>query len=272
MNDSRKDSRREVGLGPLNDGSREPATTSPERSLSAMLTRRQPIDLVWLSLGNTALAEMAAHAKPAAIVLDLQHGLWDRVSMEAAVGIARPVTQVLVRTADNTPHAISQALDAGAQGVIVPLIETAQQAAAAVSYSRYPPQGVRSAGGMRPLLYGMNPARTNRDTLVGLMIETMAGVAQAEAIVATPGVDFIFIGTGDLAISKGVVDSADIREECDAIKALCAARGLPCGLFTGNAEQAVAEFRNGFDIAVTANDFGVFASGLQSAMAAMAAR
>jgi 2-dehydro-3-deoxyglucarate aldolase/4-hydroxy-2-oxoheptanedioate aldolase len=237
-----------------------------------MLIRRQPVDLVWLSLGSTALAEMAAHSKPSAIVIDLQHGLWDRLSLEAAVGIARSFTQVLVRVADNTPHAISQALDAGANGVIVPLIETAEQAAQAVAHAHYPPEGTRSAGGLRPLLAGMNPARTNRDVVVGLMIETMAGVAQAQAIVATQGIDFIFIGTGDLGISKGVTDPGEIRGECEQIKALCAARGLPCGLFTGSADQAVAEFRAGYDVAVTASDFGVFASGLQAAQAAMAAR
>jgi 2-keto-3-deoxy-L-rhamnonate aldolase RhmA len=246
-------------------------TTAPERSVRALLARRQPVDLVWLSLGCTALAEMAAQSLPAAVVLDLQHGQWERASLEAAVGLVRPVTQILARVAENRPHAISQVLDAGAHGVIVPLVETAEQAAFAVSCSRYPPLGKRSSGGTRPLLYGMDPARTNEEIVVGVMIETMAGVAHAEAIAATPGVDFVFIGPGDLRLSKGAASPDGIREECEHVKSVCARLGMPCGIFTLNAESALAQFNAGFALAVTASDFGVFARGLKEASGVAAA-
>ena len=78
-------------------------------------------------------------------------GLWDRKSLEDTLGIVSRAAPVLVRVAENSPTAIGQALDAGAEGVIVPLIETDLEAAAAVAASRFPPEGTRSGGGVRPL-------------------------------------------------------------------------------------------------------------------------
>src|ERR1700677_4598099 len=117
-------------------------------SLRTRLAQRQPLGVFWMSTGNPAVIELAAASNPDAIVLDAQHGLWDRQTIEYAVGAARPHPPVLGRTAENSPIAIGQALDAGAEGVIVPLIEDEQQAAEAVAAARFPPHGVRSAGGV----------------------------------------------------------------------------------------------------------------------------
>ena len=81
------------------------------------------------------------------IIIDLQHGLWDRASLENAIGLIAGKTVPLVRVAENTPHAIGTALDAGALGVIVPLVETPAEAEAAVAAAKYPPLGRRSGGG-----------------------------------------------------------------------------------------------------------------------------
>ncbi len=87
-------------------------------SLKPLLSGQAPIDLIWLSLGSVALAELAARAHPGAVVLDLQHGLWERNSLEAAVGIACQHVPVIARCAGNTPHQIFQALDSGASSVL----------------------------------------------------------------------------------------------------------------------------------------------------------
>jgi 2-keto-3-deoxy-L-rhamnonate aldolase RhmA len=238
-------------------------------SIGSMLAQRQPIDMIWLSLASVSLAEIAAQAGPAAIVLDLQHGLWDRLSIENVIGVVSRTTSVLARVTENRPHAISQALDAGAAGVIVPFIETAEEAAFAVSCSRYAPLGKRSSGGTRPLLRGIDPNSVNRDVVVGVMIETMAGVAAAEAIASTPGVDFVFIGPGDLRVSKGVATRAEIQVECDHIMTVCAARNTPCGIFTMSRDSALSEFDAGYALAVTASDFGLARAGFSAATAAM---
>jgi 2-keto-3-deoxy-L-rhamnonate aldolase RhmA len=142
---------------------------------------REPLAGFWMSIGSPAIVELAASAGADVIVLDLQHGLWDRVGMEHAIGVAAPVTSVLVRVAENTAAAIGQALDAGAEGVIVPLVETAAETACAVAAACFPPHGTRSGGGLRPLSAGfpayVEGARTR--TMVGVMIETPLGVATA---------------------------------------------------------------------------------------------
>ena len=150
-----------------------------------ILAGNTAIDLVWLALGSAPMAEFAAHARPAAIVLDLQHGLWERGTVEAAIASTGQRVPVIARCADNTHAAIAQALDAGAASVLVPLIETVDDARRALDASRYPPRGSRSAGGVRPLLGGV-AAMLEADTQVsvGLMIETVAGVENAQAIAA----------------------------------------------------------------------------------------
>ena len=157
-------------------------------SLKPILAGNTAIDLVWLALGSAPMAEFAAHARPAAIVLDLQHGLWERGTVEAAIASTGQRVPVIARCADNTHAAIAQALDAGAASVLVPLIETVDDARRALDASRYPPRGSRSAGGVRPLLGGV-AAMLEADTQVsvGLMIETVAGVENAQAIAALPG-------------------------------------------------------------------------------------
>src|SRR5271165_4168010 len=121
-------------------------------TLRLRLNRGDTLAVFWLTLGSLPLCEMAARAEPDAIVIDMQHGLWDRLSMEAAIGCVPSRIPILVRVADNNLAAIGQALDAGAEGIIVPLVETAAQAREAATAARYPPKGRRSGGGVRPLV------------------------------------------------------------------------------------------------------------------------
>lgn len=224
-----------------------------------------PISCAWFMLGSAAMVEIGLTANPDCIVLDRQHGLWERVALEAAVGIARHHVPVVVRVADHTPGAIAEALDAGACSAMVPMVETAEQAEAAVSASRYPPVGTRSAGGVRPLLGGTRVMREDGAwSSVGAMIETRRGVENVEAIAAVPGLAYLFIGTGDLAMSHG--DYRDLeqgdrpelkaRVDADCLRVLRAAHanGKPCGIFTTRLDDAVAQWRNGFDWVVACSD------------------
>ena len=234
----------------------------------SMLRERQPLDLVWLSLGSTAIAEIAAQQRPGAIVIDMQHGLWDRLSLEAAVGIARNSTRVIGRCADDSPSSIAQALDAGAHSVLIPLIESGSAAADAAAASRYPPQGLRSAGGVRPLLRGVEAMLAANDTVaVGVMIETVAGVEQASAIAEAKGVDYVFIGTGDLAMSRGATKPGTLDDDCEQVRRAVQAAGLPCGIFTSSAAEAAQRFEAGYAMAVVANDIGLVKGGIADARA-----
>src|SRR6218665_125126 len=271
-----------------------------EHPFKIRLERGTVLPLVWLALGSAALAEIAARSVPAAIVLDLQHGLWERGSLEAAAGIAGVCTSVIARTADFSAPAVGAALDAGVAAVMAPLVESADDArvlAGASRYppqgrrsggggggwgweggegrrrlarpSRYPPQGRRSGGGVRPLLAGADSMlAVNRHVAVGAMIETALGAQNAEAICAVAGIDFIFVGTGDLQLSMPAASPGQLKACCARIRDIAHRQGLPCGLFTSDAVAARQAFAEGYELAVVANDIGLAARGFADAVQA----
>jgi 2-keto-3-deoxy-L-rhamnonate aldolase RhmA len=229
---------------------------------------RQPLAALWMSIGSATVIELAGAAGADAIVIDVQHGLWDRSNLEAAVGAVAPTTSALVRVAENTALVIGQALDTGAEGVIVPLIEDGDAATRAVAAARFPPQGHRSGGGVRPLASGFMDycGIANERTVVGVMIETARGVENASAIARTPGVDFVLIGTGDLALSLGAASKTAHGDACRKVLQVCRDAGIPCAIFTTSVDDAVARVRDGYAMVVAANDIAVVTSGFSDAM------
>jgi 2-keto-3-deoxy-L-rhamnonate aldolase RhmA len=249
-------------------------SVSKRSTLRYRIDRGDHLGVIWLSLGSVALAEIAGKVKPDAIVLDLQHGLWERRDLEAAIGVVAPEVPVLARVAENSPAAIGQALDAGAEGVIVPLIETRKQAARAVSAARYPPLGERSGGGVRPLGdFVEYYASAERGIVVAVMIETCRGVKNARKIAGTEGVDMVFIGTGDLALSLGTFADSNERHEdaCRDVLAACRAQWTPCGIFTTSTEAALERRAQGYRMVVLADDITLVSQGFNVATAAFVA-
>jgi 2-keto-3-deoxy-L-rhamnonate aldolase RhmA len=235
-------------------------------SLRAKLATGKPLGALWLSLGSPALAEFAALAAPDLIVIDRQHGLWDRLSLEA--GVAAAGSDVIVRLADHQAVSVSEALDAGAEGVLAPLVETAQQARDIVAAAHYPPRGTRSGGGVRPGRdFAAYVERARAQTLVGVMIETRAGLAAAEEIARVEGVDFVFIGTGDLALSLGEFPKigAAHAKACADILAACRRAGKPCGAFAFSPDMAKAMAGQGFQVVTVGNDIEIARSGFIAA-------
>lgn len=240
-------------------------TGSFHNSALARIRAGQGVAAIWLSLGSAALAEVAAEAAPGAIVFDAQHGLWDRSALHAGIAAARDCTP-LVRVQANSVANIGEALDYGAQGVIVPLIDTAEQAALAVEAAHYPPHGCRSGGGLRPLAaMGGYAASCATEILVSVMIETRAGLANVAAIAATPGVDMVFIGPGDLALQLG--PDADLEAAIQSILAACRTAGVPCGLFTATAEAARDRLEQGFALVIADDDIRLARSGFVRSLA-----
>jgi 2-keto-3-deoxy-L-rhamnonate aldolase RhmA len=237
-------------------------------TLRYRLHRGDSLGVFWLSLGSVALCELAARSRPDAIVIDMQHGLWERTTLELAIGVVPCDIPVMVRVAENTPLAIGQALDAGAEGVIVPLIETAKQARAAVAASHYPPRGKRSGGGVRPLADFVDYVdAAGRSIVVCLMVETEKGRRNARKIAAVEGVDMVFIGTGDLALSIGCFPQIDARHDAARldIHDACRAEWTLCGSFTVSPDDARARRDQGFRMVVTANDGDIVMRGFNQA-------
>lgn len=230
----------------------DPKSASLKRSIAS----GRSLGVIWLSLGSPALAEIAAASRPDAIVIDMQHGLWERRDLEAAIGLVPSSIPVVVRVAENSALAIGTALDAGAEGVIVPLVETAEEARRAVSYCKYPPHGVRSGGGVRPLRNFVDYVDGAADIAVILMVETARGVANVAGIAATPGVDMLFIGTGDLALSIGTFPrpAHEHAVACADIHRASRAEWIPCGIFTTSTEAAAMRRAQGYRMVVLAND------------------
>ncbi|TDQ86676.1 HpcH/HpaI aldolase family protein [Paraburkholderia silvatlantica] len=241
------------------------------KTLHELFATGRRLSCAWFSVGSATLFEIGAAARPDLAVIDRQHGLWDRGGMEAAIGLVRYQLPVVVRVAENSAHAIAEALDAGAASVLVPLVESADEARRAVAHGRYPPFGARSGGGVRPLLAGLAAMKADGERIsIGVMIETVAGVEQVEAIAAVQGLGYLFVGTGDLALSRNGATGA-IERDCSRILAAAHAHGLPCGIFTGDEADACAQLANGFDFAVVANDIDVVRGGFERAVAALRA-
>lgn len=226
---------------------------------------RQPLAALWMSVGSATLIELSRQALADVVIVDMQHGLWDRTGLEQAVGAVAPGTPTLVRVAENSAVAIGQALDAGAEGAIVPLIESAEEAARAVSAARFPPHGNRSGGGVRPLAAGFIDycVAANERTVVGVMIETARGVKKAAEIAATPGVDFVLIGTGDLMLSLGTTET---DPACRSVLKACQKAGVACAIYTMNAEAAAKRAAEGYALVTVASDIDVILHGFAGAM------
>ncbi len=232
----------------------------------------------WLAIPSGFAAETIAQCGFDSVTVDLQHGVQDYHSMIACFQAmqAHPVTP-MVRVPWNEPGIIGKVLDGGAYGVICPMVNTAEQAAAFVTACKYPPDGTRSNGPIRMVSYGVASSyqKTANDEVLCLpMIETREAVANLDAILDTPGLAGVYIGPSDLGFSHGLVPKLD-REEpemlaiYDRIIAACDARGLKAGIHTGGAAYAVRAIGMGFRLVTIANDSSLMAMAARTAVASI---
>lgn len=211
------------------------------------------------SLPSFSMPEWAAAAGYDGVILDLQHG---ELGLEAACGILRSIPRgnayAYARVGSLDPAPILRLLDSGARGVVAPTVESRAQAEALVAAVKYLPVGNRSLGPSRPALYPLDagdPADTytaagNRAVSAIAQIETKAGVDRAEEIVSTPGLDSVYIGPADLAVSYGLPGRGDwedgpVREAIVYLRELTTAHGVTLGIYSGRAEYAARLFADG---------------------------
>ncbi len=211
---------------------------------AAWKANRQTIG-TWCSLPALGAVEIVAQAGFDWVIIDWQHGQFDGESLGLMVQTAAFANTVpLVRVPLNEPWMIQKALDLGAFGVIVPLVNTAEEAAAAVSACRYPPLGNRSFGPIRAArVIGWEPAQANAEVACIVQIETVEGLKNAAAIAAVPGVDGIFAGPADLAISMGLPLG---DPQVDASLAPVLAAGIASGIAIGRNCNVAADARLAF--------------------------
>ncbi|AKG43921.1 HpcH/HpaI aldolase [Streptomyces xiamenensis] len=232
-------------------------------NFAARIRAREPMTGYWVVLDNPVGTERIAGQGWDYVCVDAQHGLLDYKGILGSLTAidARGTAAGMVRVPANDPFWIGQSLDAGARGVIVPMVNTAEQAAAAVSACRYPPHGVRSYGPMRSMLrIGPAPAVADREVACIVMVETREALANVTEICATDGVDAVYIGPSDLTIALGGATSTDpaVSEEFEAALAVVAeaarAAGIGAGIHTPSGEAAARRLAQGFSFATVACD------------------
>jgi 4-hydroxy-2-oxoheptanedioate aldolase len=230
----------------------------------------------WLSLANTHTAEMMANAGFDWLCIDLQHGLLDYGDLRNMLpAISTTPTIPIVRVSGNDPREIMKALDVGAMGVIVPLVNNRQEAAAAVSACRYPPEGTRSFGPIRAAIYGGKGyvQEANDEIACIVMIETRDGIENLEEIVTTPGLGGVYVGPADLgyALGLGPVGNGDHplhMATMDKILTTCKRHGVPVGTHTGGLADSRRRLKEGFNFVTLGSDGGFM---MQAASADLAA-
>jgi 4-hydroxy-2-oxoheptanedioate aldolase len=221
----------------------------------------------WMLSDNPQAVERIAAAGDGAagydyVCFDAQHGLLDyRALRDGLTALDACGCPGLVRVQDNQQFFIGQALDAGAAGVIVPMVNTADDARDAVAACRYPPTGRRSFGPVRAeLRMPTTPAEADAAVLCLPMIETAEGLANVEAIAATPGVDGLYIGPSDLRLGIGGASPDDpaldgaFADALDRIRAAAAAAGVVVGIHCPSGSVAARRFAAGFTWVSIASD------------------
>ncbi len=231
----------------------------------------------WLAIPSGFAAETMAQGGFDSVTVDLQHGVQDYLSMVACFQ-AMQVHPVLpmVRVPWNEPGIVGKVLDAGAYGVICPMINTKDEAAALVSYMRYPPAGKRSNGPIRAAIYGTAGAyqKTANDEILCMpMIETQQAIDNLDSILDVPGIDAVYIGPSDLAFSRGGTPALDQEghEALDTYATILKAvkqRGQHAGIHCGKPEYAARMLKMGFNMVTLSNDSGLLLNAAKAAVKA----
>ena len=241
----------------------------------ALLRAGQPAIGTWMTLASPLASEMLAHAGYDFLVIDTEHSPTDTetvVQMLQAMS-GQPVSPI-VRVVWNDGGLIKRALDSGAHGVVVPMVNSVEEARQAVAACRYPPQGMRSVGGTRPpFSFGVSRAEylaeANREIMLAVQIEHVDAVARVEAIAAVVGVDSLFVGPNDLCASMGLPpllepDEPAFEEALEKVVRAANAQGKAAGILVGTLATGLKRLQQGFRFVAIGTDAGMLTSGAQA--------
>ena len=192
-------------------------------SLKERLARSDLTIGSWITLGHPAIAEIMASAGFDWLVLDMEHSVIELSEAQAIIQVLdKQQCPAIVRLTSNHPDQIKRVMDAGATGVMIPMIKSAEDARAAVSSVYYPPRGRRGVGLARAQGYGAHFQEYRQwliaNAIIVVMIEHIEAVEQIDAILAVPGIDAYIIGPYDLSGSMGKPGELDHPQVQDAIQ------------------------------------------------------
>jgi 4-hydroxy-2-oxoheptanedioate aldolase len=218
-------------------------TTARLAALRALWDRGEAMVGPWCALPCAAAVETLGLAGFDWLIVDTQHGLIGYEDLPVLLPAASNAgVPVIVRASWNEPSAIMKALDVGAEGVIVPMVSSPDDARRAVAACRFPPAGIRSWGPTRHVMHapGYSPAAADRNTICVVMVETVEAVERIEEILAVPGIDAVFVGPSDLAVSMGLAPTGRPTEAghvrlIETVLTACLKHGVVAGIACGDA-------------------------------------
>ncbi|WP_405463481.1 aldolase/citrate lyase family protein [Streptomyces jietaisiensis] len=223
----------------------------------------------WIKLSSPESVEIMAYAGFDFVVIDLEHTTLNLGAASTHIAMARALgVDPLVRVPDHGLSVIQRVLDAGAAGVVVPHVDTVQQARAVVRATCFPPRGDRGSGGTsRAGRWGLLPRADyleygNEQALCVVQLESEVAIRNTREILALDGIGAAFVGTADLSMSMGVAAGSDEVDRLVASAlAAAAAAGVPIGTASATSDQARAALARGYDYVVVSNDTSILAGG-----------
>ena len=230
---------------------------------------------------SPGIARIAAGAGAEFLILDMEHSGWGFETVKQQVAAARAAGLVaLVNPPRGAFENVGRCLDLGAQGLMIPVVETREQAEALVAATRYPPLGHRgSAFGVAHDDYAPGDpaatmARANENVLLVVKIETAKGVANADDILGVPGIDVGFVGHTDLSVSLGMPGQfarPEFIAARDAVVHACRRHGKTAGCFSPGVAAGMAWMADGFRFVTYSGDIWIFAEAMKAGLDALKA-
>lgn len=227
------------------------------------LRSAEPCLGTWLSSGSPMIAELASQCGFGWLLLDMEHGCLTEADLIANLRAAHGSdTMLIVRVPTHDAGLIGRALDWGADGIMVPHVNTAEEAAAIVSAMRYPPDGARGySRSVRAYGYGLHKPETRPAPILFVQIETAEAVRNVRGIAAVPGVDVLFVGPADLGLSLSVeADAPAFEDALDHVVCAVHEKGLRAGILVRNAADTADLLQRGFTKLAIDSDISILRS------------
>jgi 4-hydroxy-2-oxoheptanedioate aldolase len=244
-------------------------------TFKARLRAREQQIGIWSMLASCNVLEVLTQSAYDWVLLDSEHAPNDvPMVLEQLRTVAQGSMPALVRPAANDTVLIKRLLDVGAETLLIPMVDTAEQAQRAVAAARYAPQGIRGvSAGTRANAYGRHADyfdKANEEVCLVVQIESVEGLNNLEAIAAVDGIDALFIGPSDLAAALGHLGDnkhPDVQRQITAARERSHAAGKPIGTLMPDPVLAAAYLQDGFDFVAVATDITLLRSGAEAALA-----
>jgi len=244
------------------------------QKLRQKLNKNKPIYGLWVTLESASITEMAVALGLDWVVIDAEHGHLDWKDINSHIRAAlRSDTVVLVRIAERSTILSKRALDIGADGIIIPWMEKAEEVEEAVRDCRYPPEGRRGIGGERATAWGQclseHAAEANENVLIVPMIESIAAIPNVATMCEVDGIDLFFIGPADFSSTagfRGQWEGPGVAEQILGLKDTINTAGKHCGVVTTSIQNLTDRLNQGFRMLALGTDSGLLLRSLHQSL------